>query len=62
MKKYTIVSNVEMTVVEIEVSRLLNEGWKLAGGVNMVYKHERTEHAHLPGHLVFAQALEKDSN
>ena len=61
MKNYKIVSNIQFTVVEMEVARLLNEGWVLAGGVSMVYKHEHNDHdEHIPGHLVYAQALEKD--
>ena len=61
MKNYKIVSNTQFTVVETEVTKLLNEGWALAGGVSMVYKHEHDDHGgHTPGHLVYAQALEKD--
>ncbi len=57
MKEYIIVSHAERTIVEAEVSRRLNEGWQLAGGVSMVYKHEPEAHVH--GHLVYAQAMEK---
>jgi hypothetical protein len=59
MKKYIIVANVQTSEVEREVSKLLNEGWKLAGGISMTYKHEHSDHGHVPGHLTYAQALEK---
>jgi hypothetical protein len=57
MKQYIVVSNVEINELEQAVSKLLNEGWKLAGGVSIAYKHEPAEHAH--GHILFSQALEK---
>ncbi len=52
----------QLTVVETEVQKLLNDGWKLAGGISMAYKHEHSHtHEHIPGHLMYAQALEKHS-
>ncbi len=60
MKKYVVVFNVNLSGVEQEVSKLLNDGWRLAGGISMAYQHEHADHGHVPGHLTFAQALEKD--
>ena len=57
MKEYVIVSDKDARELEKAVSKLLNEGWKLAGGLSIAYKHEPTEHTH--GHILFAQALEK---
>jgi hypothetical protein len=60
MTDYKIVTNTQHTVVEAEVKELLAEGWKLAGGISVVYKHEHGEHReHVNGHLVYAQAMEK---
>jgi len=59
MKKYQIISNDDPKEVEMEVSRLLNEGWQLAGGASVAYKHEHTEGKHSPGHLVYVQAIVK---
>ena len=62
MKEYKVVSHTQLTVLEQQVSALLNEGWKLAGGICMAYKHEHSDipDVHLPGHLAYAQALEKE--
>lgn len=62
MKKYIIISDSEPEVVENRINELLEQGWQLAGGLSMAYKHEHTEHGHIPGHLVYAQALVKTSN
>ena len=57
MKQYIVVSNPEINELEKAVSKLLNDGWRLAGGVSIAYKHAPAEHVH--GHILFAQALEK---
>ena len=57
MKEYIIISNEQLKEVEKEVSKRLNEGWVLVGGVSLSYKHEHVEHMH--GHLVYAQAIQK---
>jgi len=60
MAEYVIVSHAETIEVEKIVKKMLNEGWKLAGGISMAYKHEHSLHnEHIPGHLVYAQALVK---
>lgn len=59
MKEYKIISDAQHTVVELQVQKLLNEGWVLAGGVSLVYKHEHGGHEHIPGHVVYAQAVQK---
>ena len=46
--------------MEKEVTDLLNEGWNLAGGISVAYKHEHNESKHVPGHLVYAQAMVKE--
>ena len=62
MKQYKIVSNTQPTIVENEVSKLMNEGWTLAGGISTVYKHEHgTNEEHIPGHVLFAQAVQKET-
>ncbi len=60
MKKYTIVTNSKIMELESEVNRLLNEGWQVAGGISMTYKHVHSEQGHLPGHLEYAQALQRE--
>ncbi len=61
MKEYKVVFNAQLTVVEQEVNKFLTQGWKLAGGITMAYKHEHgAGDEHIPGHLVFAQAIEKE--
>ena len=60
MKNYSVISANEIKDLENEVNNLLNQGWKLTGGVSVAYKHEHAEHKHVPGHLVYTQALEKD--
>lgn len=60
MKEYKVVLNAQLTVLEQEVNKLLNEGWKTTGSIAMAYKHEHsTNNEHIPGHLVYAQAMEK---
>jgi len=62
MKQYKIVTNSQPTIVEMEVIKLLNSGWLTAGGINATYKHEHgAQGEHLQGHLVYSQALIKDS-
>ncbi len=63
MKDYIIISHSETIEVEKDVRKLLNEGWKLVGGISTSYKHEHaatSEHKHIPGHLVFSQAMIKE--
>jgi len=62
MKEYKVVSGTQLTVLEKEVNALINQGWKLSGGIAMAYKHEHsdTPDEHIPGHLAYAQALEKE--
>ena len=61
MKEYKVIVNTQLTVLELEVNKLINEGWKLSGGISMAYKHEHgTGAEHIPGHLAYAQALEKE--
>jgi hypothetical protein len=57
MKKYKVVSKNELSELEAEVTKMLNEGWQLAGGLSMAYKHEHSDHGHIPGHLVYTQSL-----
>ena len=57
MKEYIVISNELLIELQNEVSKNLNEGWMLAGGVSVAYKHEHIEHVH--GHLVFAQAMQR---
>ncbi len=59
MTEYIIVSDERPEEVAKQVSKRLNEGWKIAGGIAMAYKHMHEEHAH--GRLVYAQAMEKDN-
>ncbi len=60
MKEYKVVFNTQLTVLEQEVNRLINEGWKTSGGISMAYKHEHgAGKEHIPGHLAYAQAMEK---
>lgn len=57
---YSIVSDADLEFVEEEVNRLLDEGWQLAGGIAMAYKHEHSHTGkHVPGHLEYAQSLVK---
>ncbi|MCD6013051.1 MAG: hypothetical protein K0Q79_2913 [Flavipsychrobacter sp.] len=60
MKKYMVVSGSDIQELETEVTRLLNEGWELAGGISAAYKHEHGEGKHIPGHLAYAQAMIKE--
>lgn len=61
MKQYKVVINTQLTILEQDVNKLINEGWKLAGGITMAYKHEHGQSGeHVPGHLAYAQALEKE--
>ena len=61
MKEYKVVFHTQLTVLEQEVNNLINQGWKLAGGITMAYKHEHgTGDEHIPGHLAYAQAMEKE--
>ncbi len=61
MKQYKIVTNAQPTVVELEVAKLLSEGWLLAGGISSANKHEHgSQGEHIPGHLVYSQALIKE--
>ena len=60
MKKYRIISANEARDLETEITKLINEGWQLAGGVSVAYQHEHAEGRHIPGHLVFSQALVKE--
>ena len=63
MKQYTIISGASASEVETQVAKLLNEGWKLAGGISVAYKHEHSGgQGHIPGHLEYVQALVKESN
>jgi hypothetical protein len=57
MKEYIVISETEVKEMELAISKLLNEGWRLAGGISIAYKHEPAEHMH--GHILYAQALEK---
>jgi hypothetical protein len=59
MRSYKVVTHKDISELEKEVSALLNSGWTLAGGVSVAYTHEHAGHEHVPGHLVFAQSLEK---
>ena len=62
MKKYIVVYKDQLPEIEQEINKLLNEGWKLCGGISMAYKHEHSGQAHVPGHIVYAQAMEKTSD
>ncbi len=62
MKKYIVVSGSHIAELEAEVSRMLNEGWELVGGISSAYKHEHAEGRHIPGHLQYAQAMIKKDN
>ena len=59
MKLYRIISYKEIAELEKEVVTLLNAGWALVGGIAMAYNHEHSDH-HIPGHLIYVQALEKN--
>ena len=62
MKQYKVVTNARLEVLEQEVNILINQGWKLSGGIAMAYKHEHSHSpgSHIPGHLTYAQALDKE--
>jgi hypothetical protein len=58
MKDYVVITYAELAIVEKEVRQLLNDGWTVAGGISMAYKHEHGHHGeHVHGHLVYAQAM-----
>lgn len=57
MKEYKVISSDLLIELQKEVSKNLNEGWTLAGGVAVAYKHEHREHVH--GHLVYVQAMQR---
>ena len=60
MKQYIVITNPNQEELGVEVTRLLNDGWSLAGGVSTAYEHRHGIHGeHIPGQLVFTQALEK---
>lgn len=62
MKQYTTIIRSDLKEMDYEVAKLLNEGWKPVGGVSMAYKHEHGEGRHIPGHLVYAQAMLKEDD
>ncbi len=59
MGKYKIISGPDLSEVEKQVNELLEQGWKLAGGISLAYKHEHNGQEHIHGHLEYAQAMEK---
>ncbi len=62
MIEYTVVLKSDLNELETEVANLINDGWKTVGGISMAYKHEHVEGRHIPGHLVYAQAMLKENN
>lgn len=50
MSNYKIISESDIKTFELEVSKLLNEYWQLAGGVSVVIKGD---------YIIYTQALVK---
>ena len=57
MKEYKVITGDHLIELEKEVTKNLNVGWTLAGGVAVAYKHHHIEYVH--GHLVYVQAIQR---
>jgi hypothetical protein len=59
MKQYKIVTASDPERLSAEITDMMDKGWQSAGGVSVAYQHMHSDHGHVPGHLVYAQAMVK---